>query len=60
MTQGKTESRFLRNFQAKVVSGTDAATLETALNEFFEDAGEKVHIEIFYVADYKVLILFAK
>lgn len=50
----------LRNIKASVVTGTDAPTLETALNTFFAAAGQTVLVAAYRVADYKVLILYAE
>lgn len=50
----------VRNLQAKVVEGTDGATLTTALNAYFEGAGEKTLVALHYVADYKMLVIFAE
>lgn len=50
----------LRNLQSDVVVGTDGPTLATALNAYFEDAGEKVLVALHYVADFKVLVVYSK
>lgn len=55
-------ARFLRNFQAEVVIGATAAALATALNAFFEAAGEKVYVDMqfsFDGATYTVLVVYA-
>lgn len=50
----------LRNMQATVITGADAAALTTALNAFFDDAGEKVLVLMARVADHEVLLVYAE
>lgn len=50
----------LRNLTSAVISGTDAPTLETAMNAFLEAAGDdQMLVSMMRVADYKVLVIYA-
>lgn len=49
----------LRMLGTEIVTGTDATTLQAALEAFFEGAGEKRLVKLFHVADWEVLIVYA-
>lgn len=53
----------LRNLTAAVVSGADAAALETALQALLDaggTTGNGVFVSVTRVADYKVLVIYAE
>lgn len=51
----------LRNVRAQIITADDAALLVTALNAFFDDAGEQaVLLQFLHIADWEVLIIYAE
>lgn len=50
----------LRNVGAKVIEAEDAESLEAAVNTFLEEAGERVLVGAFHIADLTILILYAE
>lgn len=50
----------LRNIRAATIVGSDSPTLATALNAFFEAAGQGVLVAAYRVADWEILILYAE
>lgn len=58
--RGPVDTIPLRNLTAEIIAGNDAETLASALNAFFQAAGEATLVQLAYVAEWEVLVVYAR